>query len=234
MELTSLEIKNLCISEGAKVAGIASVERFKTAGPGDRPEDKFGKCRSVIVMGTVFPGRLLLMDADEYTRNRMDTSEGLKYIAGRVETQLKGNGYGAKAISVLNERKDEPDFWDHLSMKRAADYAGLGRITRNHLLTSPRYGNMLWFAAVLTDGAFAPDEMISENICGGCHLCVMACPAGALNDPEQFNQKECDRFRCKIVDGNLSIVCYECRRACPMRFGLPVGTPTATATAAAR
>lgn len=224
MELTSREIKTLCISEGAEVAGIASVERFKTAGPGDRPEDKFGKCRSVIVMGTVLPRRLLVMDAGEYTRSRMDASAELENISKRVEARLMVNGYDAKAVCVHNERRGEPGFWDHISMKRAADYAGLGRMTRNHHLTSPRYGNMLWFAAVLTDGDFIPDEVISEKICGGCNLCVVACPAGALNDPERLNQKECDKFRCGIIDGEFSIICYECRRACPMRFGRIAGT----------
>lgn len=223
MELTSFDIKEICLREGALMAGIASVGRFDGISPGCRPADKFEKCRSVIVLGSAFPENLFSMDADEYTKCRMDMVAKLDGIARQVEGFMQECGYGAKAVNVLNEKKDDPDFWDHMSMKRAAEYAGLGRVIRNKLLTNPVYGNMLWFAAVLTDGEFTPDEIMTEDFCGGCNLCIIACPAGALNDPEQLNQAECDKFRIRVEDsGKITVLCYECRRACPLRFGVPV------------
>lgn len=222
MKLTSKEIKDICFAEGAEVAGISPVERFVNERPGHGPADRLAVCRSVIVVGSPFPRNLLWMDQTEYTRTRREMSSRVRDVARRVEEHLLEAGYKAKVVSVFNAKQDEADFIDHMSMKRAAEYAGLGRVIRNHLLTSPVYGNHLWFAAILTDGEFAPDSLVEEKLCGGCDLCVMACPAGALNDPEEFNQKACDQVRLKIVDGQTEVNCYECRRACPMRFGKPV------------
>lgn len=221
MELTAQSIKDICTGEGALMAGISPVGRFTDARPGHGPVDRLAGCRSVIVVGSPFPPELITTDMTVYTRVRNATTSQMRDIAERVANRMTGEGYRTHVISVCNERRDEPDYWDHMSMKRAAENAGLGRIIRNHLLTNPVYGNLLWFAVILTDGEFAPDDIMEKDFCGGCDLCVVACPAGALNDPEQLNQEACDKYRCKVVDGEKIYICYECRRACPLRYGVP-------------
>jgi len=91
-------------------------------------------------------------------------------------------------------------------------------ISRNHLLTSPEHGNLLWLSAVLTDAKLVPDKKLQFSICENCNLCVETCPSGALDDPSDFVRKKCDQFF-KIVDKKLEIQCWQCRAVCPHRFG---------------
>ena len=106
----------------------------------------------------------------------------------------------------------------HISLKHAAELAGLGNITKNYLLTSPEHGNLLWFNAVLTDAELAPDEKTRHDFCDNCNICVEACPSGALENAGSFGKKKCSQFF-KIVDKRLEIQCFLCRSICPRRFG---------------
>jgi len=107
-----------------------------------------------------------------------------------------------------------------ISLKHAAELAGLGVIGRNYLLTNPQYGNLLWLAAVLTDADLSPDKRIEHNFCDNCNICVEACPAGALDDyPVAFRRKKCDGTMFEMVDKKWEILCFNCRKACPHCLG---------------
>ena len=106
----------------------------------------------------------------------------------------------------------------YISLKHAAEIAGLGVIGKNYLLTNPQYGNLLWLSAVLTDAWLTPDEKARSTMCNNCNKCVEACPAGALNDLSSFGRKGCSKFF-TIEDRKFKIKCFKCRTICPHCFG---------------
>jgi epoxyqueuosine reductase QueG len=108
---------------------------------------------------------------------------------------------------------------EKISLKHAAELAGMGMIGRNHLLINGEYGNLLWFSAVLTDAELTPDKKIQLVVCDDCDICVKACPAGALSDPGRFGRKECSKIMMRLLNGKMEISCFQCRKACPHRFG---------------
>ena len=75
-----------------------------------------------------------------------------------------------------------------VSLKHAAQAAGLGTIGRHSLLITPEFGSMIWLGAVLCDAEFEPDRM-KENICDNCNRCVEICPVNALRQLELDQQK---------------------------------------------
>ena len=108
-----------------------------------------------------------------------------------------------------------------ISLKHAAELAGLGVIGRNYLLTNPKYGNLLWLSAVLTDADLIPDKKCEYNFCDSCDICIEACPSGALDDyPPSFGRKKCDGTMFKMVDKKWEIMCFNCRKTCPYHFGI--------------
>jgi len=218
-ELNSSIVKQYGTEAGASVTGIAAASDFTLALDGFKPSDVLEGCRSVIVLGTPFPRETLDLSPLEYTevRNGMLTkmTDIAKVAAKRI---TKESGYKAKAISASGGKTVEGKLYGHISLKHAAELAGLGAITRNYLLTSPNYGNLLWLSAVLTDADLVPDEKVPNSICENCGKCVKACPAGALDNPDLFGKKACSKFFV-IENKSFVIKCFLCRKVCPHRFG---------------
>jgi len=219
-ELTSETVKEYGLSAGAAVVGIAAASGFGLAPEGFRPADVLEGCRSVIVLGVPFPQEALSKSTQEYTDMRNAMLTKMTDIAKSVEKRIKKDGHKAKAISASGGKFIEGKHWGTISLKHAAELAGLGRIKRNYLLTNDQYGNLLWFSAVLTDAELVPDEKAQYKVCDSCNRCVDICPSGALDDPASFGKKKCDQFY-KIVNKKLEIQCFACRGVCPYRFGIP-------------
>jgi epoxyqueuosine reductase QueG len=220
--ITGAAVKGYGTDAGADVVGIAASKDFGPAPDGFRPSDVLPECRSVIVLGATFPPEVL-NDADEYTSSRNAMLAGMTEIAKKVEKRMKAAGCKTKVISAAGGkwvdcggRKEQ---FGYISLKHAAEIAGLGFIGKNYLLTNPRYGNLLWFSAVLTDAELTPDEKIGSAMCDDCDRCIEACPVGALDDIASFGRKGCSGFF-KIEDKKFKIMCFKCRTICPHSSGI--------------
>ena len=222
IELTSGLVKQYAVEAGATVAGIAAANDFVLAPEGFRPADVLEGCRSVVVLGVPFSPETLAMDPPEYTALRNAIVKQMSDIAKATAKRVKAAGCKAKDISAIGGKwvdvGGKKENRGHISLKHSAELAGLGTITRNYLLTSPKYGNLLWLSAVLTDAELAPDEKLQKNYCENCNICVDGCPAGAFRDPARFGRKEC-ATNFVIENKQLVIKCWKCRAQCPHRFG---------------
>ncbi|MCL2578695.1 MAG: epoxyqueuosine reductase [Oscillospiraceae bacterium] len=223
--LTGEMVKEYGIQAGADIVGIADSKDFSLAPDGFKPTDLLPECHSVIVLGAAFSPEAL-NDIDAYTAIRNEMLVTMTEMAKKVAKKIKAGGHKAKDISAAGgksvDRNGQKEFFGHISLKHAAQLAGIGVIGKNYLLTNPQYGNLLWLSAVLTDAELEPDEKMQSNICGNCNKCVSACPVGALNDPAAFGKKGCSKFFV-TEGGKLRIKCYLCRTVCPHAFGILTG-----------
>lgn len=220
--MTNLDVKNLLLSLGADLCGVACVDRFGAAPKGFHPLDVFPACKSVISFACRFPVAALSSPTPVvYTRVRNSISEKIDAIALNTCIALEREGVLAVPIPAVES------VWDAstgrkrsiVSLKHAAQAAGLGTIGRHSLLITPEFGSMVWLGAVLTDAELEPNPLL-EPVCTNCDLCVNACPVGALA------QSEMDQAACYDYafgdDPELRrwvISCHRCRDACPHNFG---------------
>ncbi|MDR0767707.1 MAG: hypothetical protein LBE57_04635 [Methanosarcinales archaeon] len=218
-EMNSSIVKKYGMDAGASVVGIAASNDFKLAPDGFKPTDILEDCLSVIVLGASFPQEALTMSPAEYTEIRNTMLVKVTDIAKEVTKRIKANGYKAKAISGTGGKYAEGKLYGHISLKHAAELAGLGLINRNYLLTNDQYGNLLWFSAVLMDADLIPDKKAQYIVCDSCNKCAETCPSKALDDPALFGSKKCDKACFKQVNGKWGINCFSCRAVCPYRFG---------------
>ena len=219
--LSSEKAKEYGRDAGAAVIGIAAAKDFALAPEGFKPSDVLAECRSVIVLGGTFP-REVLSDTATYTASRNAMLTKMTDMAKAVAKRVKAAGYASKVISAAGGKWVQGDGrkeqFGYISLKHAAELAGLGVIGKNYLLTNAEYGNLLWLSAVLTDAELTPDPKAAYSICGGCNKCVEACPSGALNDPAAFDKKGCSKFFV-IENKKFAIKCFACRTVCPRCSG---------------
>jgi len=215
----SAAVKAYGITAGASLVGIASAEAFQAAPQGFHPVDVLPGCRSVIVLAVPFPKEALTDASLEYIDVRNETNARVNGIAKAVAKQIKASGCQVKALNGMGGKWVDGRQIGHISLKHAAELAGLGVITRNYLLTNAQYGNLLWFSAVLTDLALTPDEKATGFDCGDCSLCVDGCPSSALDVPGNFGRKKCDGHCFRMEERKWKIRCFQCRAICPNRFG---------------
>ena len=218
IKLTGEVVKEYGLSAGAAVVGIASAKDFGLAPEGYKPTDVLEECLSVIVLGTPSP-REVLDNTVEYTASRNTMLTKMTEMSKTVAKRIKTDGYKVKAISATGGKTVDGTLYGHISLKHAAELAGLGIIGRNYLLTNAEYGNMLWLSAVLTDAELTPDKRARYAICDDCNKCVEACPSGALDDLAAFGKKECSKFF-TLANRKFEIKCYTCRTVCPHCFGI--------------
>ena len=218
-EINSEIVKKHGISAGASVVGIAASNDFGLAPDGFKPSDKLEGCLSVVVLGTPFPQEALSMNLSEYTEIRNGMLKKMDSVAKEVAKQINSKGYKSIAIGGIGGKYVNGKFYGHLSLKHAAELAGLGTINRNYLLTNPEYGNLLWFSAVLTDADLVPDKKAHDKVCDKCNKCVEICPSKALDNLDVFGAKECNKECWKMVNRKWELNCFLCRKVCPNRFG---------------
>jgi epoxyqueuosine reductase QueG len=225
MSITTNWVKDRASDLGADLCGIANVKNFSGAPEGFHPRNVLPGCQSVIVVAKRF------LSSAISARSTVPYTDVRSYLIRRLDDLLVTLCYeleaaGALAVPVNAIGSTE---WDAqtskirgiLSLKHAGELAGLGRIGKNTLLVTPRFGNMIWLGAVITDAALEPDPMLQENPCPTtCRACLDACPVQALEGQGTMNQKAClEHTYEQRPSGEWRIKCFACRAACPNRLG---------------
>ena len=219
--LTSEIVKEYCRSAGAVAAGIAAAGDFDAAPEGYKPTDALEGCVSVVVMGAPVPQEAVLGDDMlGFIDIRTALNKELKAAAQQVAKQIKAAGYKSRAIGGMDGKMVNGFTQGPISLKHAAELAGLGVIGKNYLLTNPEHGNLLWLCAILTDAELTPDPKLRLDLCGSCSKCAAACPVHALDTPGCVAKRACANNMFKQIDKKWEIVCFMCRKVCPHRFGI--------------
>lgn len=213
-------IKEKVYSLGADVCGIANINRFDDAPKGFHPLDVYDKTKSVIVFGKQFPSSLFQANTNvPYTLFKNNSTKLLDDISIQLTMTIELEGYNAIPIPT-----DEPyEYWDPknregkgiLSLKHLAQAAGLGTIGKNTLLINEKYGNRLYFGALLTNSELDEDDL-ARNLClEKCNICLEECPKKAL-DGVTINQKKCREECIYYTEGGGFVYgCNICRKVCP-------------------
>ena len=108
-----------------------------------------------------------------------------------------------------------------------ANVSGIGFFGKNNMLIIPGQGSYIFLAEILTTVPLPFSQAQSmENRCGGCTLCIDACPTGALERPFYLDASKCLSYLTIEKKGVLSsetgkkmgacfFGCDVCQEVCP-------------------
>jgi epoxyqueuosine reductase QueG len=225
--VTNQKIKLIAQNCGADLCGVAPVERFSMAPEGFHPRDIFSGTNSVVVFGLKMPDSAFASRAPvPYTFISTQIFGEVNRLTLAMVVELEA--LGKVAVPVPSEPYE---YWERetmtgkgiLSLRHAAELAGLGTLTRNHLLTNAQFGNRITLGALLTDAEITPDPIATGPECPqGCGICRDRCPVKAITD-ESVNQKLCRSIaEGRNEKGYFLYWCRACREECPLSKGKKV------------
>jgi len=102
-----------------------------------------------------------------------------------------------------------------ISYKHAAEGAGLGQLGMSSLLVTVEFGPRVNLAVCLTEASLKSTARDTWGICRHCNVCILKCPAHALDWPKNDEPYVINRFACRTyIDASGG--CSECMRQCPV------------------
>lgn len=218
------KIRQYAQARGADLVGFASAADFSDAPDGFRPHDIMPKAKGVIVMAGALPlGAVASGNQVVYTTHHTNNVKQLDELARAVALFIEEQGGVAVPVPADNPyfhwEEDRQHGMGILSHRHAAVKAGLGVIGKNSLLITPKYGNRVELVSVLTDMAFGTPPAASKELCPpSCRLCMVACPAGALDGSGTVTQIKCrGNLSTKSPRGHNLVNCWRCRAVCPAK-----------------
>jgi len=78
--------------------------------------------------------------------------------------------------------------------KAWAERAGIGWLGKNTLVLRRDLGSWFFLATILTTLELEPDSPVADQ-CGGCRLCLDACPTNALVNPRVLDSNKCISYQ---------------------------------------
>ena len=217
-------------SNGVDKFGIASAESFEGAPTGTRPTDLMPLCKSVVVFAVkhldVF---VTSTDLACQAYSQDITNRETLHQAYRISRFLETREFQAfpivASVAMWPFADEEDGVAGRISLRHAAQLAGLGRIGRNAMLITPEFGPRVQLGAILTDADLSAGTVLEQNPCTACDLCIEHCPAGALQVPQPpakyspVEREKCVEFR-REHGGKSPLgypnACGICRAVCPV------------------
>jgi epoxyqueuosine reductase QueG len=182
--------------------------------------------RSIIVVGAEVYPEFLELTSPERTMGAANMNDLFRrhtdILAGRltgavynVAREARKAGLKAMPLPAEGPCVDGRFLEAVISYKHAAEEAGLGRIGMSSLLVTHQYGPRVRLALCLTEAALKSTANDEPSACSYCNVCVLNCPAHALDKPEKGQAYAINKFACRTyIDAAGG--CSECVRLCPV------------------
>jgi epoxyqueuosine reductase QueG len=192
------DLRRLAVRSGADLVGVCPSESlYKLPEHENRIKEMVGDAKSIIVVAVrMFPSPIECSDKNvrpaQYETYCLYGE--LDKIAFDISRFLDDSGYKAAAIPTFLPVEMSPTkrgLIGDVSLRHAAEEAGLGTIGMNRLLLTQKFGPRVRIAGVITNAPLKANSRMEEEICTKCGECIRACPSGAISEDGKVEMKKC-------------------------------------------
>lgn len=187
-------IREFALGLGVDDVGFAAVADYNSP-RSPKIETISPDIKSIIVLAYKELSSCDSEDKDTAMAGRQALMEFSRTANYRIARFLESK-YKAKAFTVPNSNpfamvKETGGAVGQVSLRHAAQAAGLGVFGRHNLIIHPRFGTRVNFSAVLSDLDLTSDPQLTDELCTYCDICVEECPARALDEEGKTVVNEC-------------------------------------------
>lgn len=209
-----------------EIVGVATIDDVKGTPLEAAAKKLLPSVRSIVVMGMEVYSEFLDLTSPEttmgtanlndlYSRHTEILGRRLTIASYEIARVSRRAGYKAMPLPGQGPSVDARSLEAVISYKHAAVAAGLGSIGMNSLLVTGKYGPRVQLSLCLTEAVLESTAGETQYFCRNCNICVLKCPAKALEIPKKGEAYVINRFACSsYLEGAGG--CSECVRACPV------------------
>jgi epoxyqueuosine reductase QueG len=206
--------------------GVARIDNLKKNKLAQAAQKLLPSVKSIVVVGMeVFPEFLDLTASerkmgtanfnDLLTRHVEYLRERLVKVSYDVAKASHRAGFKALPLPGQGPAVDNRFLEGVISYKHAAEAAGLGNIGMSSLLVTEKYGPRVQLTVCLTEATLKSTAGKIQKNCRYCNVCVLKCPAKALEHPKAGEAYALNKFACRTYV-EAAGGCSECMRVCPV------------------
>jgi len=220
------DVQGILVKLEVDMVGVARIEALKDKRMKDAILGLLPAAKSMVVVGVEIWPEFLDLTSPEMTAGGININDIFQqhnnYLLGKLSRAVydvakSSRKAGLKALPLTGQGPavDRRTLQAILSYKHIAEAAGLGRIGMSSLLITEKYGPRVRLAVCLTEAVLEPSPLIENHICRYCNVCVLKCPAKALDRPKTGEAYTINKFACReYVEAAGG--CSECMRVCPI------------------
>jgi epoxyqueuosine reductase len=208
------------------ILGVACLSDIKGSRLAKSALKLLPSARSIVVLGLEIYPEFLNLTSPERTMGTANLNDLYRRHTDSLGGQLTGTAYsiarvsrqaGLKALPLPGRGPavDRRSLEAVISYKHAAEAAGLGQVGMSSLLVTPQFGPRVQLALCLTEAMLKSTAADTSGTCRYCNVCVVNCPAHALERPKKGEPYAINRFACRTYV-EAAGGCSECMRVCPV------------------
>jgi len=196
------EMTNLLSQNHIPVFGIAKAASLANEPSGYKPSDMLASAKSILCLGIpVSKGIFKCQERSEwmYWRAANIYYRNIDIVLTKVAAMIEEKGgiavpvYGCFPYDI----KGKGDFWGYLSLIKMAEAAGVGKVGKNGLLFSSKYGPKLLLGGIVTTAslpAMAWPEKDEKGCPKECFACQEQCPVKAIDKSGKVDRVACIKY----------------------------------------
>ena len=194
-QISSDAIRKICLDEGIDDVGFVEIERKALGSVKQEVLALYPKTKTIIsICIRTNPENVQGTSRSLANEEFHKTYDELSIHARKIVRRL--NEIGIRGVSCHPTFPMDTDRWAgkiwEISHKPIAEQAGIGKIGINRMVLHQKFGTHILLDSILIDSEL--DEYgkpLDYDPCVSCHLCVAACPVGAIDAKKGLDFNAC-------------------------------------------
>ena len=202
MRMIIEELKKLFAQNNIPLFGIDKASSLENEPSGYRPLDMLDSAKSILCFGIPVPKGIFKCQGRSesmYWRAASIYYRNIDAVLMRACSIIEEKGEVAIPIYTCfpYDIKGKGDFWGYMGLVKMAEAAGIGKVGKNGLLFSSKYGPKLLLGGIVTTAslpAMVWPEKDEKGCPQECFVCQEQCPVKAIDKSGKVDRVACIKY----------------------------------------